>query len=179
MPDRQITARDFAALCFRILGVVILLNGIAEWLFVFPSVAQGDWTLWGVAKLVGLLASLAFLGAIVLPLVFHAEKLVAWLFPETDKTVFISLTSRELLTCGLALIGAWFLAGSLPYLARLAGEIVWYSEGDRRAQLGPEFLRGIAFDALGSAFAAALGWVLFRNAARISAWWGATSRGGK
>lgn len=179
MSDKQVTAREFAAICFRILGVVILLSGIAQALFTLPSVAESDWTMWGIARLVGLLASLVLLGVVGLPLIFHAERLVSWLFPESDKTVAIAVTGRELLACGLALTGAWFLATNLPYLVRVAGELLWYSEGGRRAQAGPEFLGRIAFDALGSVVAAAIGWVLFRHASGITAWWGARGQGGK
>jgi hypothetical protein len=177
VPERHIKVNEFAALCFRILGVVILLRGLAQALFMVPSVAEGDWSAWGFARLLGLLVSLVFLGAVALPLIFHSEKLVGWLFPKSEKTIALAVSGRDLLMIGLALIGAWMLAGHLPYLARLAGELIWNLEGGRRGQLGQEFFVRAVFDSLGGIFTCVVGWLMFRFAGGMTEWWESRTQG--
>lgn len=167
MSDHQFTGPELAALSFRILGVVILLSGISQSLFLLFGAVQADWSAW---NLLGLLATVVFVGVVALPLVFHSESLVAWLFPKSDKTAALGVSRRDLLMCGLALVGAWLLATNLPYLGRLASELLWNLEGTRRSQLGPEFLRRAAFDGLGSVFTCVAGWLLFRYSGSIAAW---------
>lgn len=178
MSERRINEREFAALCFRILGVVILLTGLVQLLLTLPSFLQGDWSGLGIAWLLSLLIALVLLGVVALPLIFHSESLVAWLFPESDKTITLAVSRRSLLMCGLALVGAWILAGNLPFLARLAGEVIWNAEGGRRAELDPAFFSRAAFEALSSIAACVIGWMLFRYSARITDWWESRARGG-
>ena len=177
MSERHISEREFAALTFRILGVVILLGGVARALFILPSVAPGDWSTWAMAKLLGFFASLVLLGVVALPLVFLSKKLAAWLFPESEKTVSFAVSGRGLLMCGLALVGAWLLAVNLPYLMSLAVEAVWLAEGSRRSQVEASFWTQAAFDMLGAVFACVAGWVLFRYSGGITDWWESRSRG--
>ncbi len=174
MSDRQMTGAELAALSFRILGVVILLSGLAQSVFLLLGVAQSDWSPW---NLLGLFATLVFLGAVALPLLFYSEWLAAWLFPKSDKTIAVGVSRRDLLMCGLALIGAWLLAGNLPYLARFATEILWNAEGTRRFQVSPELLSRTTFGALGSAFTCVAGWLLFRYSGRIADWWEERAQG--
>ncbi len=167
------TGREFAALCLRIVGVVILLSGFAQAVFMMLGAGQWDMAL---PVFVAGLASLVVAGAIALPLIFHSETLVAWVFPKSDETIAFAVSRRDLMMCGLFIIGAWILATNLPYLVRLAGHALWSGEGGRRAALGgpelaSEFFTRLAFDALGSVLAAAAGWVLFRYAGEITDWW--------
>ncbi len=170
MPE-HVTEREFAALCFRILGVLILLSGLAQALLLVPNMAQADWSSWGMASLMAMLMSLVVVGAIALPLIFHSESLVAWLIPKSEKTIGLAVSRRDLLMCGFALVGAWILAGNLPYLARLAAEVIWQAESSRRAQLDPEFFGQVAWEALNSFLASVVGWALFRYSRRIADWW--------
>ena len=172
MSERQISAPEFAALVFRIVGVVILLSGIAQGLFTMLVIAEGGWSFW---NLFGMLFSLFFIGAIALPLIFRSEALVRWVFPESERTIGLPVSRRDLLMCGLALVGAWILATDLPYVARVAGQLLWNLEGTRRSQMGPELVSQAMFDALGSVFAAVAGWLLFRYSDRIADWWEAKS----
>ena len=179
MPEQQMTGHELAALCLRILGVVILLSGLAQ--AVFMAFGIGQWELF-LGGLVAGLASLVVIGAMALPLIFHSETLVSWVFPKSDRTIAFAVTRRDLLACGLFIVGAWLLATNLPYLARIGVEVLWYAEGERRAALGMElsgeFFENLAFDALGAVFAAAAGWVLFRHARNITDWWESKSGGG-
>ena len=177
MSERHVTVREFAALTFRVLGVVILLGGLAQTLFLIPTLAQGDWASWGFSAFVALLTSLVFTGAVALPLIYHSDTIVNWLFAESEKTIVFALSSRDLLRCGLALVGVWFLATHLPYLARLAVEALWNAEGGRADSVGPDVLRRVAVQALGSVFACVAGWMLFRYAGRITDWWESRARG--
>ncbi len=177
MSERPVTVREFAALTFRVLGVVILLGGLAQALFLIPTLAQGDWANWGFTALLALLTSLVFTAAVALPLIYHSDTIVNWLFAESEKTIVFALSGRDVLRCGLALVGAWFLATHLPYLARLAAEALWNAEGGRRAELAPTFFSRVALEALGSVFTCVAGWVLFRYAGRITDWWESRARG--
>ena len=173
MPGRPMTAGEVAALAFRILGVVILLIGLAEGLFValgqfqIFGLVESDFSLWDLA---GLLVVFLFLGAVALPLIFHAEGLVRWLFPPSDKTVDLALSRRAVLTIGLLLVGVWILATNIPYLARLASQTLYFAEGTRRELLPEEFFGDMAFEALQTVFACLAGWALARYAGRIAAW---------
>lgn len=169
------TGPELASLAFRILGVVLLLSALAQSLFQVLGAGQQGWLPWG---LVGIVLTLLFAGVVALPLIFHSESLVRWFFPESDATIEISLTIRDLLACGLALIGAWLLAVNLPYVARLGVELFWNAGADRRPEIDEALYKGIAFDVLGGLLSCVAGWVLFRHAGRISGWWEQRARGG-
>lgn len=172
MSNRQMTGPEVAALAFRILGVVFLLSGLAQALFLAMGQLQDPSSLW---MLLGLVGVLAFTGALALPLIFHAETLVRWFFPPSDTAFGLAVSRRSLLTIGLVLVGVWVLASNLPYLARLASQVLWLAEGTRRADLQPEIFSQMAFDALESVFACVAGWLLIRYAAKITGWWEAKS----
>ena len=179
MPEQQMTGRELAALCLRIVGVVILLSGLAQAVFMAFGIGQWEGFLGG---LLAGLASLVVIGAMALPLIFHSETLVSWVFPKSDTKIACAVTRQDLLVVGLFIVGAWILATNLPYLARLGVEVLWYAEGERRAALGmelsAEFFESRAFEALGGLFTVIAGWVLFRHAAKLADWWESRSAGG-
>lgn len=169
------TGGELAALVFRVLGVVLLLSGLAQALLQLLGAVQEDWLVWG---LLGLALTLFFTGAVALPLIFHSESLVAWLFPKSEKSLSVGVTRSDLLACGLALVGAWLLATNLPFLARLGVEVFWGAGAGRRPELDDAYFTGAAFDAIGSVFSCVAGWALFRYSGRISDWWESRVRGG-
>ena len=171
------TGREFTALSFRILGVVILLVGLSQAVFTLFAVAQQVLSGLFWVSMLGFLIPMVLFGLIALPLIFHSESLVARLFPESEATIALAVSRRDLLMCGLALVGAWLLATNLPYLARLTFEVLWSAEGTRRAEVDPTFLSLYAFDALGALLVCVVAGLVFRHSGSITDWWESKTQG--